>query len=598
MPFNQLTGMSTDTYGKFKSESFLLFGGINAKASAYLNGPHEFRDLQNLNFLFPGALNKRPGSTMYVGSTLTGSILGGVEFQRLNGNSMIVISANTNLYTVTPPSTINTNVTGLLNGAIFNFVTFVDRLFCCNGQNNFKFDGTNNYNYSLPPGFTANWGVTTAAGGSLVGTGTTQVFFCAYGYVNERGYLGPVSNGFTIVVDGSTTVNSIKYYGMTQPDGYGITALQLWRTSQTGVDLYGTTQVLSGSTQATDTGFPLGGSLAIPHLWFTMVPRFQAIYNNQYFMAGFSSMPSRVYWSEIGEPEAVQPTFYAEFRTNDGDRITGMKVYNGTLVVAKQRSIHRLVGDNPSNFSIQEISTEYGCLSQQSMVVFENILWMLDQKGIAEYDGANISIFSEKVEPSFLAMNVPAALDKAVGAHYKTYNEVWFSVPLNGATLNNTILVYDYLSQAWTKYSGIQACNLFVAQGTQKVKTLFYGGYTGALFYVGASFFGDNGNPITCSAFTRWLAPSGQTTENMYRRFWLDIDPVLGITQSINFNLYTNYSTAAIQLTGSIQQSVYQTRTDFGLSARSIAAELFHTSATLPFKLNAYTFESRYQRSV
>ena len=46
-------------------------------------------------------------------------------------------------------------------------------------------------------------------------------------------------------------------------------------------------------------------------------------------MAGFSAQPSRVYWSNIGEPEGVDPSFFAEFRTNDGDRLTGLKVYNG-----------------------------------------------------------------------------------------------------------------------------------------------------------------------------------------------------------------------------------------------------------------------------
>jgi hypothetical protein len=315
-------------------------------------------------------------------------------------------------------------------------------------------------------------------------------------------------------------------------------------------------------------------------------------------MAGFSNMPSRVYWTEIGEPEGVQPTFYAEFRTNDGDRVTGMKVYNGSLVVSKQRSLHRIIGDNPSNFVLQEISTEYGCLSNQAMVVFENVLWMLDQKGIVEYNGANIAMVSEKVEPTFLSMNVPFAIDSAVGIHFKQYNEVWFGIPTEGSTLNKTVVVYDYVAKAWTQYDGINPSNLFSGQGNQNTKTVFYGGYTGALFIVGASLFGDNGNAITCMAFTRWVAPSGQTTESMYRRFWLDIDPILGITQSINVNLFTNYSTASVQYTGMISQSAYQARLDFGLSARTVAAQVVNTSASLPFKINAYTFESRYQRSV
>lgn len=599
MSTDPYSGKSVDPYPKFKTENFYMFGGINAKASAYLTGPHEFRDISNLNFLYPGALTKRPGSTLYVGSTVTGSVNQGTEFARLSGASTIVFSANTNLYTATPPSAVAAVVTGLQSGAILNFVTFVDRLFCANGNNFFKFDGTNNYSFSLPPGATASWGVTMQAGGSLLGTGTSGIFVCAYGYMNERGYLGPVSKAMTLVIDGSSTWNSISYYGMTlNQSGYGVTAIQLWRTSNGGVDLYGTTLAPFGATNISDIGFPLGTSLAIPHLWFTLIPRFQTIYNNQFFMAGFSTYPSRLYWSEIGEPEAIQPNYYADFRTNDGDRITGFKNYNGALVVTKLKSAHRLVGDNPANFALQEITNEYGCLSNQAMVVFENVLWWLDQKGIVEYNGAKCEMISDKPEPTFLLMNVPYAVDAATAIHYKQYNEVWWHIPTSGATLNGTMLVYDYLSKAWTRYDGIQASALFVAQGTQTVKTVFYGGYTGGLFYMGSSFLGDNGNAITCMAFSRWTAPLGQTTESMYRRFWMDIEPVLGITVAINVNLFKNYNSTNIAYTGTIFQSVYQTRLDFGISARTIAMQFVHSSASMPFKINSYAFESRYQRSV
>lgn len=597
LPIGMYPPGSANPYPKFKSENFYLFGGINAKASAYANQPTEFRDLSNLNFLYPGALTKRPGSTLYVGSTVSGSILGGIEFQRMNGSSLIVFSANTNLYTASPPASVLPVVTGLQNGAVFSYVTFADRLFCANGANFFKFDGTNNYKFSLPPGATAAWGVTATAGGSLT-PGVTGTFVCAYGYVNERSYLGPVSNGMTITIDGVTN-NSITYYGMTlNQSGYGITALQLWRTSNGGSDLYGTTLAVSSATTATDIGFPLGTSLAIPHLWFTLIPRYAAVYNNQLMLGGFSGFPSRMYWSDIGEPEAIQPNSYADFVTNDGDRLTGMKLYNGTLVTSKLRSLHRLTGTDPTNFSIQQITDQYGNLSHQAMVVFENLLWMLDQKGIVQFDGANIGVISDKPEPFFLQMNVPASIDTATAVHFKQYNEVWYHFPFQGATLNNTVIVYDYATQAWTRYDGIQASCLFIAQGTQSVKTVFYGGYTGGLFYIGSSFFGDNGNAITCMAFTRWVSPTGHTSENMYRRFWMDVDPVLGITQAIQTSLFKNYSSSAIAFTGSIFQSVYQTRLDFGVSGRTIAAQWMHSSASLPFKVNAYTFESRYQRSV
>lgn len=577
---------------KLKSEEYALMGGINSKVSPYVNGPMEFRSIINMNFVTPGSLTKRPGTSLYAGATVAGAITGGIEFERLNGASYICATANTNFYTVT--SSFNAIRTGLLNGAIFDFVVFVDRLFCANGQDFFKFDGTNTSNYSLPPGGGA-FGVTSAIGAAP--NGMSGTFQTGYGYLNDRGYFGPTSTGQSIFLNG-ITFGAITYYGLTAPLGYGITAIALYRSSSDGVDMFGTTFTTSTAvTSVTDTGFTLGTRISNFNLFFTLAPRYMEIYNNQLFMAGFSSMLSTAYWSEIGEPEAVDPTFFAEFRTNDGDRITGMKPYNGSLVVTKERSVHRVTGDNPNNFSFQEISDQYGCLSNQAMVVYENLLWFLDPKGIVEYNGANISVVSNPVEPIFVSMNVSAARDHATAIHYRQYNEVWFIIPTNGSSINNTVVVYDYLARAWTTYEGVRAQTLFLAKGSQPIKTVFYGGYTGSISYFGASLFGDNNGGITCSFKSHFLAATGHTIERQYRRYYLDLDPILGVTQPITMNFYTNFS-ASSSLTRTMYQQPYQSRIDFGLSAKSIQAEMFHVSASLPLKINGFTFESRFQRNV
>lgn len=575
-------------YPEQKSESYQLLGGINNKVSKYDNDMTELRDIVNFNFLNPGALTKRPGTSLYLGATVQGRITGGFEFQKLSGASYIIATANTNAYTVT--NTFTAFRTNLLDGAIFDFSTFVDRLFCANGKDFFKFDGTNASNFSLPPGLTGAWGVTAVIGGGLSG-----IYFAGYGYVNDRSYFGPVSNGFTLSLNG-VTFGSIGYYGLTTPTGYGISSIQLYRSDPDQVDLFGTTMAVFGTTLAIDTGFPLTDRQSNDNLWFTMAPKYLEIFNNQMFLAGFSSMLSTVYWSNIGEPEGIPPEFFAEFRTNDGDRITGLKFYNGALVVAKQRSVLRLVGENPSNFSIQDISDQYGCISNRTMVVFEDILWFLDSKGIVQYNGANIKVISTKVEPIFHSMNIPAAIENAVGIHFKQYNEVWFGIPCNGATFNNCTVVYDYVSNAWTKYEGFSPSSLFLAQGSQPVSTVFYGGYTGNVFYFGQSLMNDNGAAITCMADTRFFAPMGQTVEQQFRRFYLNIDPVVGFTQSIAVDFRTNYS-ESVSLSRTMYQSPFQSRIDFGLAAKSMNARIHHVSASLSIKFNGYTIESRFQRN-
>lgn len=579
-------------YSKVKSDSFQNFGGINTKSSPYDQGPTEFRDLTNVNFITPGALTKRQGSSLAVGATISGRITGGFEFQRLSGASYLVITANTNAYTVQNTTSFTPFKTGLLNGALFDFIPFVDRLFMANGRDFLKFDGTNSYLFSLPPGLTGSWGATIAVGGALSGT-----YMVSYGYMNERGYRGPASNVFTVNLNG-ITFGSITYYGMSEPnENYGITAIQLYRTNAGGVDQFGTTLIPHASTSFTDDGLPIGSILFNDNLWFTTAPRYLEIYNNQLFMGGFSAFPSTAFWSQVGDPEAIDPTFNAEFRTNDGDRITGMKTYDKALIVTKEKSFHTVTGDNPNNFLFQQVSDQYGCISNRAMVTYENLLWFLDTKGIVEYNGANTAIVSNRVEPIFLNMNVDAARENAVAIHARQLNEVWFGIPINGATLNNVTVVYDYVAGAFTKYEGFNPSMFMIAKGFQNARTVYYGGYNGDLHYFGASIYSDDGNSITCMLDTRFLAGLGQSIEAQYRRLFLNVDPISGVTQNITVGLRKNYGTD-FSATYTMYQSPFQSRIDFGISAKSIAAYIAQSSASLPFKVFGYTFESRFQRSV
>lgn len=578
------------THPRIKSEVYSLLGGINTKSSPYINEQVEFRDIKNLNFKIPGALTQRPGSTLYTGATVAGRVTGGVEFERLNGASYIVVTLNTNVYDVTNGS-FSVLQTGLSNGLLFDFQVFVDRLFYCSGETFKKWEGTNLYPFSLPPGISDAFGVSPVVGGGMSG-----IYICSYGYLNERGYYGPISNAVTISLNG-ITFGSLQYSGMTTPSGFGITAITLFRTAPGLLDFAFTTYAPSSATGATDTNFPLTTRLSNDNLYFTLIPKMLEIYNNQMFLAGFSAYPSTVYWSDIGDPESIAPEYVAEFRSNDGDKITGMKAYQGAMLVTKERSCHLVRGDDPTNFIFQEISDQYGCISSRTIIVFENLIWWLDTKGIVQFTGANISVISNPIEPIFDTMNISAARDNACAIHYRDYNELWFSIPTDGATYNNTIVVYDYLCDKWTTYKGIEASHLFLAKGNRSKKTVFVGGYTGNLITIGASLTSDSGVGITTSFKTAFMYPSGQSVENMYRRFFLNIEPIAGATLPITVNFYKNYGTS---LAGNytMYRNAFQNRIDFGISAKSLQTEIIHSSASYPLTLYGFTIEHRYQRSV
>lgn len=677
-------------YVKDKAEAYALLGGINTKASLYTNTPTEFRDISNLNFISMGALSKRPGTTLFPGITFAGTSAGGVtsgvpdlrqitsgyEYSNLSGNSFLIISQFSHLYQV-----FNNGYSPLISylgfnqplnqiGTLWSFVTFVDHLFGCNGSEFYRISNKdiqgqitpqlNAFNYSVPSGaityysplyptiITGNQIICDFAPltipqtlGASTAMGLSGTYVMGYALVNDRGFIGPPSNGitFTFTAAGASTFNAAAFVfgGLQTPiNNYGVTAILLLRSEIDGVVMAGTTMVAippgNGATlilfdygttllntaivasQDVDVTLTGGTTFIIGYtgvpgysgtLYYDFIqnpgtplfPRYLEVYNNQMFMSGFSTMQSTFWWSEIGEPEGVQPGFNAEVRSNDGDRITGMKQYFGSLVISKRNSMHILSGSDPTNFTLQELSDQYGCLSHRAMVTWNNNLWFLDTKGLMEYNGANIRCVSTKIEPIFNAMNVDAAMDNACGIHVKQFNELWFSIPANGSTINNMIVVYDYNADSFTHYDGIQAQCLFNARAGMPISRPFYGGYTGGLMYFDPTLMSDNDKGITCSFDSLFLSARGQSVESMYRRFYLNVNPVLGFTQPITINFKTNFGTTT-QLSRVMYQNPYQSRIDFGLSARTLQISMSHYSASLPLVIDGFTVESRYQRSV
>lgn len=581
------------SYQLEKLESYALIGGINSKASPYNNDITEFRDISNMCFFIPGALSKRPGSDAYLGATITGRVHSGFEFTRLNGASCLVAGANTNFYEVTTSWNVERAAVGSGN---FDFVAFVNLLFAANGQSFFKYDCSTTENFSVPEG--VGFGATANTGGSL-SPGITASFYFSFAWMNDRGYIGPPQDPVLVTVNGTAGSNSAQLLRSgSVPTGYGITAAALYRSLPGDTSLFFTTFAPANFTTINDPGFPLSTEPPSTALFFTLAPRYIELYNNQLFMAGFSSLLSTVYWSDIGEPESVQPESFAEIRTNDSDRVTTLKTYNGSLVVCKERSFHRISGDSPENFLIQEISDQYGCLSNRASVVWENYLWFLDPKGIVEYNGANVQVVSTKIEPLFIRMNLLAARDNATAIHYRERNEVWFAIPIDGSSINNCVIVYDYVAKAWTKFEGVDVSCLFLAQGTLPVLTPFFGGYTGTMDYFGSTFLSDRGRPITCSFDTAFYAKGAQTQQALWRRFYLNVIPVTGgASQPIEVDFQQDYGASTV-LTRTMYQSPFQSRIDFGISSRAIQAHVEHVSATLSFTVPGFAFEHRFLRNV
>lgn len=330
----------------------------------------------------------------------------------------------------------------------------------------------------------------------------------------------------------------------------------------------------------------------------TYTPKYIEIDQNIMFMSGFSSAPSTLWYSEVGEPETILPESNFEVRTDDGDRIYATKVFNNQLIVMKENSFHKVVGNNSDNFQLVEISTQYGCLSNKAVVQVKQSLYWLDKKGILEFNGASFDIISTEVEGIFRRMNISAAKEYACAVHHLYRNQIWFGIPIDGSTKNNITVVYDYLIGGWTFFDGFNPSSFGLIKGALNKPTVWRGSYSGHISYFGESFYSDNGQAISCVALTRFENIGGENQTTLWRRFFLDVGAATGVTGQIRCQFFSNYDTSTVLATFAMYQDQFQTRAEIGVNGKAAAAQISHSSASLPLLINGYAWATRGLRNV
>lgn len=570
-----------------------------------------------------------------------------------NGSGAWAQTTLQNLYT--PFSSVNIATSGFTPYYIYNnaatknagrvdFVNFQNFMFYVDGSNFLKWNGSQVFKVGLPaPTYVNSFlGASFETGPiSLMIAGVSgKVDYFVAQFVNNRGFAGPFnailsrdfSNGIT---DGSTFVVRYDALGIPVPLGFGISAVRFWCYTEDGPfnpvkpgANYGknfTYQFDAATISATlanifvgklsnpqNPGYifdpfekgwlgatTFGGSLITEsNLRVSQIgARFIEVYNNQIFLAGFAEKPSSFIFSDIGEPENYPPENIIEVRTNDGDSITCLQAFNSRLYVFKYNTFHELSGEDPDNFSVREISDQYGCVNNFSCAVFDDIMIWLDRRGIMRFNGANLNCISQPIQPIIDRINQAVAINTATAAHNPSRNEVVFGVPMDSSTYNNFTIVYDYLLDAWRFEENYNPALFSLIQGRLPNRALFYGGQTGMIFNFGASLMGDNGSAFTCLVKTRYLSDMGESIQKQFRRLYLNVDPISGGTIPIEIKAYPNYQNGA-SLTRVMYLTEFQRREEFGLSAKSLSFEFSHHSSTQGIRLHGWVIESRKQRDV
>ncbi len=186
----------------------------------------------------------------------------------------------------------------------------------------------------------------------------------------------------------------------------------------------------------------------------------------------------------------------------DDVSITGMAVLGPRLSIFGPNSITIVAGDETSytiNYYVKKIIEGIGCISNNSIQNVGNELFFLDESGhIYAFDNGSIRLLSDSISTTIDGLN-HSKLNIAVSGVYPKYHQYWLAVANGSSSTNNLVLVYDYILNAWTKYSGINA-GVMALRKIDGIEYLYTGDATTGS-YVFKQDYGNNDNSTAINAY-------------------------------------------------------------------------------------------------
>ena len=358
------------------------------------------------------------------------------------------------------------------------------------------------------------------AGGSVSFT-VSGTFQAQYSYVDIWGNESPLSVESNEVVISNTsvdvtftqssdpTVNYLKFYLL----GPGMTDFQF----------SGTASITSGTYSHSMTMAELmAGDLAPDYLVPFPQGKYVTLYEDMLLVGGDLVVPDTV-WCSNRQFHRQWSDNFARCVSGDGQPIRGFGDGFDRKSVLKADSIFLCEGYDSETFRTHAYSKQYGAVGQCAISQADNLLAFFYDDGLYVDNGQKPDEVSRKILNYLRTLDwrniVPIGGEpsKLVLATYKYFRQLMVSTKI-GSTIsgeNDVMLVWNYLMNTWTRYTGNAPSCIAPVQNADDYEYLFGGdanGHTWIFSPPNSAFRNDDkvgsstqSTTISCIAETPWM---------------------------------------------------------------------------------------------
>lgn len=241
-----------------------------------------------------------------------------------------------------------------------------------------------------------------------------------------------------------------------------------------------------------------------------------------YCDVGGTAYPSRVYYSSLPASDGsitwdtTNDWFYVE--TQDGDHITGLAKNKVYLLVFKENSMFRYDGTYSAT-NLIPISWNLGAVSQESIVVDENVVYAYSRKGVIVYAGGEPRVISRPIQPIIDRVNQANLGDICGGMdgdHLLYYvGTLTSALPGDSSALTKVVLDYDTSQDLWTYHTIPDEPQCFGTYTSSGQKLLSFGDANGEVFTWNSGATDDGTSISTNVEMVMW--PGGPEVTNVFQ---------------------------------------------------------------------------------
>lgn len=189
---------------------------------------------------------------------------------------------------------------------------------------------------------------------------------------------------------------------------------------------------------------------------------------NERLWGGVSAdYPDRIYWSNTFGPNDWEFNYedsehdgggYIDVATFDGSRIRAVIAAMDDVLIFKDKSLHRLAGSYPGEFTLTQVYGTQGTLAPRTIVDTGKAVYFLSSDGLVRYSGMSAMPLSAQGDKKL--MNLwerinPNTIDTACAAFMN--NVIYLALPLDGSIINTHVIEYNLRDGTYSvlEYPGV-----------------------------------------------------------------------------------------------------------------------------------------------